>query len=208
MALAGAAAVNMWAAGRAERNNPPKGRFVTVHGVRLHYLDEGQGEPLVLLHGNGSSTDELLASGLVREAARKFRVLAFDRPGFGHTERPSGSTWSAERQADLIAAAMERLGAPSALVYAHSWGVLVALNLALKHPGRVRALTLEGGYYFPTVRADALLAAPSALPVLGDILANTVSPLVARASWDRAVRKAFAPSRVPGKFRTYDREMA
>lgn len=208
LALAGAAVYNRRAARRAQEANPPRGQFINVDGVRLHYLDEGNGEPLVMLHGNGTSTDELAASGLIGEAARKYRVLAFDRPGFGHTERPSGPVWTAQRQADLIAAAMERLGAPSAIVFAHSWGVLVAMNLALKHPARVRALALEGGYYFPTMRADALLAAPSAMPVLGAFLSNVVSPFVAGAMWEKAVRNAFAPAPVAAKFRAYDPQMA
>lgn len=53
-ALAVCALVNHVIAKNAERNNPPVGKFVEVGGVRLHYVERGQGEPLVLLHGNGS----------------------------------------------------------------------------------------------------------------------------------------------------------
>ena len=51
-ALAISALVNRFAAKKAERDNPPIGKFVVVSGVRLHYVEEGEGEPLVLLHGN------------------------------------------------------------------------------------------------------------------------------------------------------------
>ena len=48
------AAVNRQLAKKAERDNPPTGRFIEVDGLRLHYLDRGSGEAVVLLHGNGS----------------------------------------------------------------------------------------------------------------------------------------------------------
>ncbi len=53
-ALSAAALVNRFLAKKAERDNPPRGRFLHVAGVKLHYLDQGAGEPLILLHGNGS----------------------------------------------------------------------------------------------------------------------------------------------------------
>jgi pimeloyl-ACP methyl ester carboxylesterase len=59
-----------------------------VQGVRLHYLERGTGTPLVLLHGNGSMIEDFQSSGLVHLAAKKYRVIVFDRPGFGHSERP------------------------------------------------------------------------------------------------------------------------
>ena len=54
VALAASAILNRVLAKRAERRNPPTGRFITVDGVQLHYLERGTGSPLVLLHGNGS----------------------------------------------------------------------------------------------------------------------------------------------------------
>ena len=53
-ALAIAAILNRYLAKKAERDNPPAGRFIEVDGVKLHYVDRGRGEPIVLLHGNGS----------------------------------------------------------------------------------------------------------------------------------------------------------
>src|SRR5215208_1987018 len=73
---------------RTERRHPPVGRFITADRVRLHYYERGQGRPIVLLHGNGGTLDELLSSGLVDHLAQNHRVIAFDRPGFGYSERP------------------------------------------------------------------------------------------------------------------------
>jgi len=79
-ALTVAALVNRILARKAERDNPAAGQFVEVDGVRLHYVDRGSGEPVVLLHGNGSMIQDFEASGLIAMAAGKYRVIAFDRP--------------------------------------------------------------------------------------------------------------------------------
>lgn len=57
--------------------------------MRLHYIDRGAGRPVVLLHGNGATTEDYAISGVLDLAARNHRVIAFDRPGFGHSERPA-----------------------------------------------------------------------------------------------------------------------
>jgi len=58
------ALLNRWLAKKAERRNPPIGRFITVEGVRLHYAERGTGTPLVLLHGNGSMIEDFQSSGI------------------------------------------------------------------------------------------------------------------------------------------------
>ena len=142
-ALALSALVNRYLAKKAERANPPIGRFITVNGVRLHYVERGTGTPLVLLHGNGSMIEDFQSSGLIDLAAKKYRVIAFDRPGFGHSDRPRSTIWTPEAQADLIAAALKEIGVPRAIVLGHSWGTLVALALAMKYPQEVQALVLS-----------------------------------------------------------------
>jgi hypothetical protein len=103
--------LNRWLTKRAERHNPPIGRFITVHGVKLHYVERGSGTPLVLLHGNGSMIQDFDSSGLIDSASKRYRVIAFDRPGFGYSDRPRDTIWTPAAQADLIAAAMVKIGA-------------------------------------------------------------------------------------------------
>jgi hypothetical protein len=90
-----AAAVN-WAARRIERSHPPMGNFIEVDGVRVHYVDVGEGEPVVLLHGNASMLQDPYL-GLLDGLAGRHRVIAFDRPGFGYSERPK----TARRRAQI-----------------------------------------------------------------------------------------------------------
>src|SRR5437868_12208085 len=187
------ALLNRWLAQRAERRNPPIGRFVTVDGVRLHYIDRGRGTPLVLLHGNGSMIEDFQSSGLIDLAAQKYRVIAIDRPGFGHSERPRSTIWTPEAQADLIASALKKIGVPRAIIVGHSWGTLVALTLAVKYPQEVQALVLASGYYYPHTRADVMILSPPAIPLIGDLLSHTVSPLLSRLLWPLLLRKIFGP---------------
>jgi hypothetical protein len=149
-ALAASAILNRLLARRAERRNPPIGGFVNVDGIRLHYVARGGGTPLVLLHGNGSMVQDFQSSGLIDLAAKKFRVIAFDRPGFGHSNRPRNIVWTPQAQAEIIGAALGKMGVERAIVFGHSWGTLVAIALALRYPRNVQALVLASGYYYPT----------------------------------------------------------
>src|SRR4030095_8086014 len=106
--LVASAILNRVLTKRAERRNPPTGQFITVDGVRLHYVERGTGTPLVLLHGNGSMIEDFQSSGLIDLAAKDYRVIAIDRPGFGHTNRPRRTIWTPEAQADLVAAFLKK----------------------------------------------------------------------------------------------------
>lgn len=200
-ALGAAFAFNLVSAARAERRHPPQGRFVEVDGVKLHYLDKGEGSPIVLIHGNGVMARDWVLSGVFDALARNHRVIAFDRPGFGHSTRPRSTVWSPKMQAELLAKAMDRLGAGRAVVVGHSLGALVALHLALEHPERVSALGLLSGYYRPSPRLDALASTP-AVPGVGDVIRYTVSPLLGWAMTPLVYKAIFAPSKVTRAFKT------
>jgi pimeloyl-ACP methyl ester carboxylesterase len=210
-ALAGAAAYNRWQSRRAERDNPPVGRFLELDGARLHYLDEGPadagttgrggGPPVVLLHGNTVMLDDWIVSGVFDLVARSRRVVAFDRPGFGYSERPRDRSWPPAAQARLLRKACRRLGVERPVVVGHSWGTLVALAWALQAPQEVAGLVLASGYYYPSTRLDAALVTPAAMPVLGDLLNHTVSPPLTHMTLPGTLRTMFAPRRVPDRFR-------
>lgn len=200
-ALAAAAAWNTARAFRAEREHPPLGRFVEIDGVRLHFLERGSGPPVVLLHGNIVSAEDFIWSGLLDLLSERHRVIAFDRPGFGHSERPQGTLWTASEQAHLLAGAFAALGIERPVVLGHSWGVLVALSLALEEPQTVGGLVLLSGYYRPTARLDAPLPALAAVPVLGDLLRYTVSPLVSDATLTSTLQGMFWPMPIPERVR-------
>jgi pimeloyl-ACP methyl ester carboxylesterase len=200
--------VNRRLAKNAENDNPPAGQFLEVNGVRLHYVERGSGAPLVLLHGNGSMIQDFESSGLIDLAAKNYRVIVFDRPGFGHSDRPRNVVWTPAAQAELINSALHRLGVSHAIVLGHSWGASVAVALALKYPTWVQGLVLASGYYYPTLRPDVVALSAPAVPLVGDILGHTLSPIVSRVMWPLLMAKIFGPRSVPKKFEGFPKEMA
>lgn len=187
----------------AEWRNPPIGRFLECEGVVLHYIDRGDPAApcVVLLHGNGSMIQDFTISGLVDLLARGNRVVCFDRPGFGYSQRPRLRIWTAAAQAALLMNALNQLGVRDPVVLGHSWGALVAIALGVRKDYPVRGLVLASGYYFPTGRLDVWLMSGPAVPILGDLVSYTVAPIIAWAVLPGALRKIFAPRAVPQTFK-------
>jgi pimeloyl-ACP methyl ester carboxylesterase len=206
--LAAAALFNRTRARRAERETPPAGRFVDVDGMRLHLVERGQGQPVVLLHGNGVMVQDMETSGLLDRLAVRYRVIAVDRPGFGYTDRPRDRIWTPSAQAAFIGEALRRIGVERPIVVGHSWGTLAALAMALEFPDDVRALVLLSGYYFPTPRADVPILSGPAIPFIGDIMRHTLSPIVGRAMMPAVIRRSFQPAPVPARFADFPTELA
>jgi pimeloyl-ACP methyl ester carboxylesterase len=196
LAMAAAALFVAYRSRKAEKDYPPEGRFIDIDGVRLHYLEKGEGEPLVLLHGNTTMGMDFTLSGLVDMAAKRYRVIVFDRPGYGYSERPRTTIWNCGAQAGLLSKALERIGARHAIVLGHSLGALVAIAMALDHPQSVRALVLSSGYYYPTLRPEVPLTSQPAIPVFGDLMRYTITPLMMRMLWPLMLQREFTPAPV------------
>ena len=207
--LAALVIVNQTAARLAEGQNPPSGSFIKVDDVRLHYSDRGSGRPVVLIHGNIVTGDDYNTSGVAERLLGTCRVVIFDRPGYGYSERPRWRPWTAMAQAELLHKALRELGVERPVLVGHSWGTLVALAFAIRHQSDTAGLVLLSGYYFPTFRLDALMVVPGAIPVLGDILRYTISPVYGWLTMPVTKRVMFAPAPATERFRAeYSTAMA
>lgn len=176
---------------RAERRaHPVRGSYAEG----LHYIEAGFGPPVVFLHGMGSMLEDFELSRVFDHAASKYRAVAIDRPGYGYSAPGSSIP---EAQAELLHGALRRLGIAQPVIVGHSLGTLIAIAYALRYPDDVRGLVLASGYYFPTVRPDALVLVPPAIPLLGTVMRHTVSPLVGRLLWPAWLKLLFAPRAVP-----------
>jgi pimeloyl-ACP methyl ester carboxylesterase len=137
IALGLAAGATVWRAQSREAAaiaaTPDEGAFVTVDGLRVHYVMQGTGPDLVLIHGASGSLREFTYR-LMPELARTYRVLALDRPGLGLSDPlPDGDTGLAA-QARHLRRAAEMLGVTRPLLFGHSYGGSVALAWALDAP--------------------------------------------------------------------------
>lgn len=155
-------------------------RFVEVNNLMVHYKEMGEGEPVfLLLHGFGASTFSWRE--VMEPLAAYGRVVAFDRPAFGLTERPL--TWEGDNpyapaaQVALAIGLLDRLDIEKAIWVGNSAGGTVAVNAALVHPERVEALVLvdaaiyTGGGAPPWIRP--LLSTPQ-LDRLGPLLVRSI----------------------------------
>ncbi len=123
--------------------SPHRCGSVTVNGVRLHYLDwGGTGEPLVLLHGLGTTSH--VFDDLAPRLTDRFRVVALTRRGHAESEHPDGGYTIEQTTADVLAF-LDTLGIRRAHVAGHSLGGAEAMRLAVEHPGRVRRIVFLDG---------------------------------------------------------------
>ena len=75
--LTGSAVLSQVLAHQAEKNNPARGKFIEIDGVRMHCVEEGTGEPIDFIHGNASMIEDLASSGVLSMAAKNGRAIAF-----------------------------------------------------------------------------------------------------------------------------------
>jgi haloalkane dehalogenase len=128
---------------------------------RLSYVDEGQGPPVLLVHGTPTWSFEY--RHLVRALARTHRAIAVDHLGFGLSERPADFDYTPEAHARVLAAFVDGLGLGRFSLVAHDFGGPIALPLALERPGRVERLALINTWMWsfaddPGMRRKARLA--------------------------------------------------
>lgn len=183
---------------RVDAQWPPQGRFIEVEGARLHVREAGQaGAPrLLLIHGASSNLLELWGP-LAAEFAPLHRVIAYDRPGMGHSTRPRRGAHTLATQAQYAARVLEQTGEGPAIVVAHSLGAAVALRLALDHPRLVSGLVLIAPAANPYPGKPAWWARLSAAPALGDIFCGLLIPWLGPAMSAASVANNFWPAPTP-----------
>jgi pimeloyl-ACP methyl ester carboxylesterase len=165
-ALAALWAYPRWLVRRCENLDladvPKPGSMIRLDGVGIHYVDRGQGQPLVLIHGLGGSICNFRYN--IPVLSEHLRVVALDLKGFGYSERPAAGDYSLTAQARLVGELMDRLGIPRAAVLGHSMGGAIALRLAATRPEKVDRLILVGSA--PPGRMVPRFAASPPLPSL------------------------------------------
>ncbi len=190
-----------------EARYPPAGRRVAVEGGHLAVIEAGPGEgapsrgTVVLLHGaSANAMDPMLAIGR-RLAGDGFRVLSFDRPGFGYSDRIAPDAASPAVQARLIAEALAAMKVGPALVVGHSWSGALATALALDFPERVAGLALLApvSHPWPGGSVGGYAGWYRSLPgrMLLNLATYTVAAPLGFATLDRFAEVVFRPQGLP-----------
>jgi pimeloyl-ACP methyl ester carboxylesterase len=184
----------------AETRWPPLGRFIDAGGARIHISEAGPPDAprLLLIHGASANLRELW--GPLAELARDFRVIAYDRPGMGHSTRALRGAATLASQARVAADVLDATGQGPAILVGHSLGAAVALRVALDHPSLVAGIVAIAPACNPYDGDNAWWVRLSAIPLLGHAFCGaiipTIGPLVARSG----VANNFMPSSAPSNY--------
>lgn len=130
-----------------ERLFPFRSRFLELDGCRVHYVDEGEGPPLLLLHGN--PTWSFLYRNVIGGLRNRFRCVALDYPGFGLSSARDGYGYTPAEHADLVERFLLALDLSDATLMVQDWGGPIGLGVAARHPGRFRSLVVGNTWAWP-----------------------------------------------------------
>lgn len=130
---------------------PFESRWIRLkNGSVIHYLDEGQGPVLLLLHGN--PTWSFLYRNIIKGLKDRYRCIAPDYPGFGHSRAVSGFGFTAAEQAGVIAEFVETLDLENITIMMQDWGGPIGFSVALRHPQRIHGFIIGNTWAWPLMR--------------------------------------------------------
>ena len=137
---------------------PFESRFVEVLGSRMHYVDEGEGEVVLMLHGNPTSS--YLWRNIIGPVAENHRVIALDLIGMGKSDQPDVD-YTFDTHSGYLSEFIETLGLSNITFVVHDWGSGLGFDYASRHPGRVRAIAFMEAVVEPGVPASFATVDPA-----------------------------------------------
>jgi len=126
---------------------PFQSRYADVAGARVHYVDEGAGPPLLLLHGN--PTWSFLYRDVVAALRDRYRCIAVDYPGFGLSSAPPGYGFTPAEHADVLEQLVVQLDLSAVTMMVQDWGGPIGFAVATRHPDRFAAFVVGNTWAWP-----------------------------------------------------------
>ncbi|MCI4662004.1 MAG: alpha/beta hydrolase [Neomegalonema sp.] len=178
---------------------PPQGRFVPTSHGQIHLLEQGEGPAVVLIHG---------ASGNLRDAtfrlmpmlARRYRVIAVDRPGFGYSDPGPDDRYRPLAQAAMLREAVSSLGVRKPIVVGHSYGGAVAMAWGLQAQDEISGVVSLSGATYPWDGGVGLGYEIAATPVIGDVAIAIVRLGLTESVARDFIDRIFAPQNAPSGY--------
>jgi pimeloyl-ACP methyl ester carboxylesterase len=185
---------------KAEQYLPPAGQFAKLRHARLHYVDQGQGPVIVLVHGLAGNLHNF-TYGVSKPLSENYRVISVDRPGCGYSTRDSQADASLEAQADTLIELLDFLHIESAVFVGHSLGGAISLAVAQRHPTRVKALALIAPLTrLPERPSPAFKALDIASPALRKLIGWTFAIPATLYRMTASLNIIFGPEKAPSDF--------
>ena len=186
-----------------QRACPAQGRMIEVAGATLNLVDIGPrdaaGPPLVMIHG-ASSNLEVMRQPLGEMLARNHRVLLIDRPGHGWSTRARLEDSTPAIQGRMIDEALEKLSVGRAILVVHSWSGALGARMALDYPKRVAGLVMLAPVAYPWRGGIGWYTKLVAIPVIGPLLAYTITLPLGFFLAAPGARGVFLPQVMPDGF--------
>ncbi len=126
---------------------PFESRWFSSDVGQVHYIDEGSGPPILMLHGN--PTWSFLYRGIIIRLKKHFRCIAVDYPGFGLSPHPPTYRYTAAEHAEVVSQLVRELGLSDLTIMGQDWGGPIGMRVALDDPRRLRALVMGNTWYWP-----------------------------------------------------------
>src|SRR5215831_14677060 len=175
-------------------------RYLEIEKTKLHLVLGGTGrQTVVMLHGNAGDIQDF-QYGVAEMLSKSYRVIGFDRPGHGKSERPGSKAASVEYQALLLHKTLQSLGVNNAILLGHSWGASLALCYALKYPAETAGLVLLAPAAFPGADPNPLLQAVVKAPLIGGLTLMFGKALMGDEWLRHKLERAFYPQPVPKNY--------
>lgn len=181
---------------------PPLGAFVEVEGLDIHYVEAGEGPAVILIHGASGNLRDWTFS-MVDRLKGRYRVIAFDRPGFGYSERPAEGGHIPATQARILSEAARALGVGRALVVGHSWGGAVAAAWGLDHPEQAAGVAIIAGATYPWDGDAGLLYRLGDNAITGGLIGAIARGYIGDDNRDEVIAGIFAPQPAPDGYADY-----
>lgn len=181
---------------------PFESRFVEVDGHRYHYLDEGQGPVLLLVHGNPTWT--FLWRDVIKGLRDRYRVIAVDHIGCGLSDKPSPDQYpyTLARRIEDLRRFVEQLDLHDVSLVAHDWGGAIGMGAAIEIPERFRRFVLMNTAAFRARRCPRRIRLCH-VPLLGQVAVQGFN-LFIRAALRQAAEKPLADPVREGLAAPYD----
>jgi pimeloyl-ACP methyl ester carboxylesterase len=183
-----------------QRAYPAQGRMIDVEGARLHVLELGPrdaaGPAIVMIHGASSNIGSMRVP-LGDRLAKTRRVILIDRPGHGWSTRENLETSTPATQAKMLDQALEQLGVSHAILVVHSLAGALGALMALDYPQRVAGLVMLAPVAYPWPGGVGLYNEVVTMPVIGQLLAYTITLPLGLLLVDPGARGVFLPQTMP-----------